>query len=480
MSSSHSPYQGSNNPSRNLKRNKTIPLVGLVTFLAGCTTTPEQSPVPEIELPDEWTATQTESRAPHAWLADFKSPALHAFISEAMEANANLERISAVLTQSMAEARISGADRLPSASAGLSGARQSINSFGPSATGGVIFEDFDLSLNLSWELDLWGRLHDLSSASTARIEANSADLQAARLSLAAQVTKVWFNIIEAKAQLTEAAHTAATYEKNQRTLENRFERGLASGLELRQTRSLAASAQADVARRGRALDAARRNLEVLLGRYPSSELMTDSETLPELPSAIPAGLPADLLQRRPDLIAAERRLAAADKDVEAKRKDLLPRISLTASTGTSSSEFEDLLDGDFSVWSLAANLTQPILQGGRIKGNIERSEAIRHQARAQYRDTALRAFLEVEQALAAEAYLQGEYASLKSATDESNAAESLAWSQYRDGTVDFLNVLDTQRSAANSRARLIASHNALLQNRIDLYLALGGPFEIEK
>jgi NodT family efflux transporter outer membrane factor (OMF) lipoprotein len=446
-------------------------------LLAGCATAPKLSEPPAINTADSWSAEGADMQSPTPWLSTFNEPELEALIEEALQNNAELERVSAALGQSIAEARIAGADLKPSADIGLGGARQKISTFGPNSTGGVIFENYDLALNLSWEIDLWGRLRDLSSAALARIESNRAELQATRLSLAAQVAKAWFNLIEARTLVTEAEQTARAYRENLRTLESRFSRGLSQGLELRQIRSIAASAEADVGTRTRALDSATRSLEVLIGRYPGAELASDPATLPPLPEAIPTGLPADLIQRRPDLIAAERRLAAADRDLRARQKDLLPRISLTGSGGTASQEFKDLLDSDFSVWTLAGNLGQPIFQGGRIRASIDRSASIRDQARATYRNTALRAFLEVENALTAETYLKNEYEALHAAAEEANAAEALAWDRYRNGTGGFLNVLDTQRTAATARSRLISIQNALLQNRVDLYLALGGPFE---
>lgn len=446
----------------------------LICF-AGCATKPPESEPPAIDLPEGWTASARAGGLGQNWLDDLKAPELSALAQEALAHNADLERVSAILGQRIAEARIAGADRMPATIFGLDGARQQISTFGPNATGGVIFENYNLSPSLSWELDLWGRLRDQTSAALARVEVSQAKLQAARLSLIARVAKTWFNLIEARQQVNEAYRTAEVYRQNLQTLESRFQRGLSRGLDLRKTRTLAANAEADLAVRQRSLDAAKRNLEVLLGRYPEAAMQPDS-SLPELPEPIPAGLPADLIQRRPDLIAAERRLAAADKEWAARKKDLLPRISLTASGGTSSQAFDDLLDRDFSVWSLAGNLSQPIFQGGRIVANIDRAASLQDQARAAYRDAALQAFLEVETTLAAEAYLKSEYAHLETAADAADAAETQAWEDYRRGSTDFLNVLDSQRTAATARARLIRAKNLLLQNRIDLYLALGGPF----
>lgn len=443
-------------------------------LLTACASSPDRSAAPAIDLPSAWTSTASDT-APTAWLKDFDSPELEALVAEAMAHNPGLEATAARFAQSIAEARIAGADLMPSAGLGLNGARQQISTFGPSSTGGIIFENYDLSLNLSWEIDLWGRLRDRTSAALARAEGSLAELHAARLSLAAQTTKAWLNLIEAQQQLALAERTAKAYRNNQEALESRFKRGLTEGFDLRRIRTQAASAEADTATRRRALDQATRQLEVVLGRYPAGSLAADT-TLPGLPASVPAGLPADLLKRRPDLIAAERQLAAAERERRAAKKELLPQISLTASGGTSSQMFENLLDGDFSVWSLAGNLTQPIFQGGRILANIDRNASLRDQAAAHYRDTALRAFLEVETTLAAEQFLRREQAKLTLAAEEATATESLAWERYRNGTGDFLSALDAQRTADAARSRQLGVANLLLQNRIDLYLALGGDF----
>ncbi|TVP81446.1 MAG: efflux transporter outer membrane subunit [Puniceicoccaceae bacterium] len=453
-------------------------LLAAVCILSACATSPDRSPDPAIETPETWT-TGTAPTQPTAWLADLQSPELEGFVAEALAQNPGLEATAARFAQSLAEARIAGADRLPSAGLGLNGARQQISTFGPTSTGGVIFENYDLALNLRWELDLWGRLRDRSAAALARVDASQADFAAARLSLAAQTAKAWLNLIEAQEQLALAERNAQAYRDNQAAIESRFQRGLSDGFELRRIRTQAAAAQADISSRQAALDQSIRTLETILGRYPSAALEAGA-TLPGLPAAVPAGLPADLLQRRPDLIAAERQLAATEREQSADRKERLPQISLTASGGTASQSVSNLLNGDFSVWTLAGNLTQPIFQGGRIRANIDRSAALRDQAAANYRDTALRAFFEVETTLAAEQFLRREQAQLKIAADEATAAEALAWERYSQGTGDFLSALDAQRTADNTRSRLLSTDNRLLQNRIDLYLALGGDFLDQK
>ncbi|MEE2988757.1 MAG: efflux transporter outer membrane subunit [Verrucomicrobiota bacterium] len=454
---------------------KCVSLVATTLIFTACATSPDRSEAPAVDLPKAWTS-QSFNTAPTAWLADFNSPQLEALVLEALAKSPSLKATAARFAQSVAEARISGAELKPSAGLGLKSARQKINTFGPNSTGGVIFENYELTLDLRWEIDLWGRLRDQTSAAVARAEGYQADLDAARLSLAAQITKGWLNLIEAQQQLALSEHTAQAYRDNQSALESRFKLGLAEGFDLRRILTQTASAEADTVARERTLDQATRSLEVILGRYPAGALNADI-TLPSLPPTIPAGLPADLIQRRPDLVSAERKLAAADRELRASKKDLLPQISLTASGGTSSQEFENLLDGNFGIWTLLGNITQPIFQGGRIRANIDRNTALRIQAAANYKDKALRAFLEVETTLAAEQFIRREQFKLDIAAKEAIATEALAWDRYRSGIGDFLSALDAKRTADVARSRLLSVSNIFLQNRVNLYLALGGAFD---
>jgi NodT family efflux transporter outer membrane factor (OMF) lipoprotein len=337
--------------------------------------------------------------------------------------------------------------------------------------------DYQLGINLSWELDLWGRLANEHQASRAQVEARAADYEAARLSLAAQVSKAWFNLKEAHSQTQLSLKTTRSYRKNLATLEARYERGLGDSLELRQLRTEVANAEAGLQARRRATQQASRSLELLLGRYPAAAINTDNE-FPQLQTPLPAGIPAELLERRPDLQAAKARVQAAEKTKRAKRKAWLPSLSLTGSSGTASNEFENLLDSDFRVGNILGNLTLPIFQGGRIMANIQRADSLLAQAEAAYHNTALRAFLEVENALSAEHFLRLEAEKLERANKEADAAERLAWQRYQNGTLEFINVLISQRAAAQARSRYLNILNQRLQNRIDCILALGGSFEI--
>ena len=455
-------------------------LLFVLLFLVGCASAPKRIETPISNLPNAWSNTVSPSGAvTNYWLRDFNDPTLEAIVAESLEHNPNLLATAARLKQALAEAKIAGADRIPTIAIGLGGSRQRISNFGPQQTGGIYYNNNNIDLNLSWEIDLWGRLNNYSSAALAKAEASSADFAATRLSLAAQTAKSWFNFIEAAAQEELAQSDVINYKKNLAAMESGYKSGINAGIELREIRTSAAIATANLSSRKRQLDQAARRVEILLGRYPSASL-AKTTALPALPASIPAGLPSELLLRRPDLIAAERRLAATDQTLRAAKKDRLPKLSLTSSAGTASSEFDDLLDGNFRVGAVAGNLMNPIFQGGRIRANIDRRESQKEQSIANYHNTALQAFLEVETALAGENLLRVEAEQLMLATNAAENSLQLARQQYRSGSLSFTNMLQSERNALAMLSRYLLAHRNLLNNRIDLHLALGGSFGNEQ
>ncbi|MDG2123724.1 MAG: TolC family protein, partial [Verrucomicrobiales bacterium] len=330
------------------------------------------------------------------------------------------------------------------------------------------------------EIDLWGRLANQKKAALASLDAASADYQATRLSLAANTTKAALDLIESEQQAALARRTRKSLQTNLEILDRQLELGNVTAntaLEISLSRADVARASSNIAVNERNADASRRRLQTLLGTYPDGSLES-LETFPELKRHIPAGLPSQLLLRRPDLIAAERLVDAALQDLSASRKALLPAIRLTGSAGRSSTEeFADLLNPENLVWSIASSLTQTVFQGGRLAANVSLSKARLNELANTYSETALQAFGEVETALAAERYLVAQEASLTEAETESSLAEELALSQFDKGLVDIITVLESQRRAFDARSSLLSTKNARLQNRIDLYLALGGDFD---
>jgi outer membrane protein, multidrug efflux system len=462
--------------------------LALATTALGCSAVARVEPVSApIEPPPAFAAAgeaaEARSLAPDWWRA-FDDALLDALIAEALEHNHDLAAAAARVEVARAAARVQGADLAPQIGASLSSRRAQQNFIGlpiPGREGSVLSTTSTssaLSFSVSWEADLWGRLRALRSAARADALATEAELAAARLSLAGQVARAYFTSVELGQQLGLAERTL---DSRQRTLERvaaRYQRGLSPSLEVRLARTQLEVVAAAVAGRRQQLDGALRQLEVLLGRYPRAEVER-AETLPVPGPPVPPGLPAELLARRPDLAAAEQRVYAALADLGAARASLLPQLSLTGSTGTASAELADLLDTDLSVWSLAANLLQPLFQGGRLRAGVDLAEAGRDLATAAWAQSVLHAFSEVETGLAAERFLDQRLAASERAAEEAERAARLAEDRYLAGLADYLSVLESQRQAFDSQGQLLAVRRERLAARVDLVLALGGGFEPE-
>jgi NodT family efflux transporter outer membrane factor (OMF) lipoprotein len=458
-------------------------------MLHACGGAPPGREIPDLDIdtPGAWTAAGSDTMAEGpsspptlAWWTAFSDPGLEAVVARALERNHDLAAASARLEEAAALARVAGADLYPQVQAALNASRSKQNFVGfPIPGGGDVLTSYSTSytadLRVSWELDLWGRVRNARSAAGAEAQAAAADWYGARLSLAARAAGAWFALTEARSQVALAERTVSAYEETERQVEDRFRRGVRTSLVLRRARSSRAGAEAQLRARLQALDAAARGLEILLGDYPAGRA-AGADSLPALPGPVPANLPAELVARRPDLVAAERRLAASGARAASAKAALYPRISLTASGGTSSNELKDLLDEDFSVWSLLGNLTAPLFQGGRLRGNLDAARAREDQTLHAFASAALGAYAEVEQALAAETLLRERLVHQTEAAHQAVAARDVAAEQYRSGLIDFIDVLDAQRSALAAESQLLAVKRALLDNRIGLHLALGGDF----
>lgn len=439
------------------------------------------NPANPVDAPASWSSSAPSYAGPvsaDGWLKDISSRELPALAQEALEHNFDLGVAAARMRAARARQVIEGADRFPQLRGIQDSSRRLTvdqNDLRQRAN------DFGLALNLSWEVDLWGRLRDVADAAGREADAASADFIAARLSLAGNTAKAWFNAIETELQVQLANETLTSFRSNLDIIQRAFNAGVDepggdNALDLRLARANVAAAENQVAFSGRNRDAAARALETLLGRYPSN-LVKVAKDLPPIKREVPAGLPSELLLRRPDLLAAELRLAAGGLRLSAAKKAFLPTFALTARGGTSTSDFSELLDPDRLVASLAAGIVQPIAEGGRLRGDVALKEADRDELIQSYAGSTLEAFREVETTLAAERYLASQETALITAATESDAAETLAIDQYGRGLVDIITVLDSQRRAFNSKSSLIAIRNERLQNRVDLYLALGGDFD---
>ena len=446
---------------------RSIPVL-MILLCTGCV---KEAPVKQepITTSENWQAESSVINLdqPQAWLDDLSSPKLNQYVEEALSRNLTLKASLARWQAAQARSDIAGAPLKPRVEAGADVSRQRINR----NTG----NNFSANISASWEADVWSRLANAERAAIDDEEAFAADYQAARLSLAADVTLIWFAIIESSLQEQLARKTAATFKQSLDVIEERYRRGLNSALDVRLSRTDVATAENEITRRQRERDGILRRLDLLLGRYPAAEIKT-ADQLPGLLEKVPVGLPSQLLIRRPDLIAAERRLSAAGERLQEARKNRLPSIRLTGSGGLGSPDLNNLLDWDSLIWSLLAGITQPIFEGGRLDAERTLAKAQHGEAWANYAQVVLVAFREVETALAAEDRFVQQLEQLQLATNEAQEAVDLALARYQAGLTDIITLLQAQRRAFNSESTLLRTRRERLDNRVALYLALGGEF----
>ena len=431
-------------------------------------------------LPDAWAGPSGAEGAvaDRPFWETFGDATLDQLVVEALEHNQDLVASAERLRAAAARSMVARSARSPQIQGRVDGSRQDQTFVGFPLFPGPLESEYDqwsAAIDLSWELDLWGKLAAGVDAAEAEVEAVRADVAAARLSVAAQVAITWFGLREAAEQVALAEATVDTYERSLKVVRDRSELGLAGSLDLKLSQANVAGSRAQLSRVTRARDVVARQLEVLLGRYPEADLRSEGG-FDGLPPAVPAGIPADVLARRPDMVSLERRMASAEAAARQARLDRWPSVALTASGGLTNEDLQGILDGDFSIWSLAGRVTAPLVDGGRREARIDESLATLREVRARFASAALRAFFEVENALAAEVRIAERLRFLEEAARLSEEATALADDQYTRGLVSIELVLEAQRRELQARSAFLETRRELFQNRVDLHVALGGGF----
>jgi NodT family efflux transporter outer membrane factor (OMF) lipoprotein len=444
-------------------------------LVAGCALQSPPAPkdlqaqaMPHTAVPPGWTAgAVTTQPAADRWLATFDDPALTALVSEAIAHNADLQAAAARIEQAGGYLKVASSALRPSI--GIAGLWSGSASSGGDGLNGVF-------LNLQLELDVWGRLRYGEAAAQAQADAVAADYAFARQSLAATVAKAWFVAVEAGLQRALLQEMLATAQQLQKLAEDRQRIGPGNELAVAEARANVsgfrdALRQAELARQN-----ALRAIELLAGRYPSAEVAV-AAGLGTMPAPVPAGLPSQLLERRPDVVAAERRVAIAFNRVGEAKTALLPRISLTAGGSSISSDLFVLQDRNNPAWGFGANLFAPLYQGGALRAQVDVRDAEQKAAVAAFASTGQRAFGEVENALAAEFALADRGAALEQQVRDSERALELAQVQYRVGSIDLRTVQSKQMALYSARSTALRVQTERRAQRINLHLALGGSFD---
>ncbi|WP_456269490.1 efflux transporter outer membrane subunit [Kushneria sp. AK178] len=460
---------------------RTAALAGLGVLMAACTTVqrPEPPPLP-VTLPGAFVAvSDPEAFVADAWWLEFEDPQLNDFVETALDRNPGLAQAIAQARIAEAQSRSERADLFPQLSAGLNSNRQRRPATplpGGEGSGYSITESHNATLDVSWEVDLWGRLSSLSAAGQADFLAASEQLRGMHQSLVADVVSLYLDVVQARAQVDLSESTVKALTEFARQVGNRVNEGIVSPTDITLARANLASARAGLEQRRENLARVTRQLETLMGGYPAGTLITTRE-LPIVPPLPAAGVPAELLARRPDVRRAEWSLLAADYRLSAAERSFLPSLSLTGSTGSTGSEWADLFSSGSFIWTIAGNLVQPIFQGGRLRAQADVAGGQLDEAFYAYVEVALNALSEVETALAVDSLLAQRVDETNQAADAAEEAVRVSFNRYRQGIEPFLNVLESQQRALDNRSAYISARYDRLSNRIALHLALGGGFD---
>lgn len=495
-------------------------IAGLLV-IGGCVikvdTLPEEA---EIKVPEQWQTIEVpttkeperkpkqETRAPekavqNGWLSGFNDQKLSDYVETALKNNPDLWTSAAQLKSAIEQVTVTGSALWPNLRANLRNSRTDVENNASTGsinidpvTGRAIDPVTGLptsqsdsvtteirtvsgTLDISWEADIWGKLSQRKKAAAYSAQAQAELYNAAELSLVANVSRAWFNLVTNKLQLDLAQQRLESFQNTAKLIEENYERGLRSALDVYLSRT-------DVQRQIAALSDSKFNyisslraFKTLLGEYPDIAMEFEAK-LPSLTNKVPAGLPAELLTRRPDVKASQLSYKAQIANAKAANRDRYPTISFTGSIGDSRDEFNKLFDNDNMVMTLVSGITQPLFQAGALKSREEQAYYEAESAYASLVKTTLNAFEEVENSLSRESLLLEQQTAIKEAVKLAEGGLNLALDRYQSGIENYTTVLQSQRSLFDSMQNEINIRNALLQNRIGIHLALGGDFATDE
>jgi outer membrane protein, multidrug efflux system len=457
--------------------------VGFGIFAAGCSFAPQYTR-PALPVTEEYPAdapmpadTKPDARvaAEVAWRDYFADPQMQAMIAQALEHNRDLRVAVLRVLEARAAFQIRRADQFPTLDANAGEFRVRIpDDLSPTGSARIA-SVYDVGVSVAaWELDFWGRVRNLKDAALEQFLSSDAARRAVTLSLIAQVADGYLLLRELDERIVIARETIKTRQESFRIFTRRFEVGTTTRLDVAQVETLLTQAQTLGAQLEQARAAQAHALTLLVGAQPArlSERsnLNDNALLPDLP----VGLPSDLLQQRPDIVAAEHRLKAANANIGAARAAFFPNITLTGFFGGASSELDNLFESGTRAWLFSPQLILPIFDAGRRRANVDLAEVRRDAAVADYERTVQTAFRDVSDALSAQHWLAEQVAIQRRALAAQQERARLAQMRYDRGSATFLEVLDAQRDLLSTEQTLVQLRRALLSSRVALYAALGG------
>ena len=480
-------------------RSKSI-IITVFIFLLGCANNTSITIEDiDIDIPDRWQTTIPDYEPlTGKWWSMFNDPELEQFIDAILENSPNIKTIINNRKIALQNAKINGSGVFPTLNPSLNSSKsqQNLSGFGfgeffsnmngsqDSIGGGssdsevVTFdsESYGLSLNLQWEIDVWGRVLNGRRAAFKEYESLDYELSYLAYSTIVRSTQTYFQAIEASEQLKIAQESYESLVRIRDLVEDRFKRGIKSSLDFRLAETSVSTAKITIEDRKNQLHSLNRNLEIISGDYPAGILISNHE-LPDTIPEISAGIPADIITRRPDINALVLRVEAAGLNLSQAKRNLLPGLTLNGSVGTSAKKLEDILNDDNSVWSLSAGVVSPLFNGGKLKSAVKIQESVVENAKQELIQGLLLAFSEIETILYLEESIKVKLDAIRNAVSQSESAYLLSTERYDKGVTTLESVLNSQRQYNEIRSRYLSLKRQRIENRLSLLLAIGGVYE---
>ncbi|MBU8921637.1 MAG: efflux transporter outer membrane subunit [Bacteroidales bacterium] len=461
-----------------------IALVAFSVLLASCSVPflkagPDHERPETVEVPISYENLATDTTMSYdgtAWWHTFGDPGLDRLVEETIAGNLDIRRATAVVREFSSYVTQSRADRLPSINLSGSYQRQYMPATSiPGMTSERESESYNASAAAAFEIDLWGRLSRAEEAARATLLASRENRRTIMHSMISETVSLYIQLSTSEKRIMLSEENISAAGKSLRIVRSRYERGIASILELKQAERTLAQAESTLPQLHQNLGTARQRLSVLVGRYPSSKThspATDDYRLDLSP--VPPGLPSDLLEKRPDILAAEARLHSAAARVGVAKSNLFPRISLTGSYGYTSEELSDLFTPDNILWNLVAGVTQPLFNSGKLIAAKNVAWAQYEQSAIDYAKTVLQAFAEVESTLLTRDRQIEKREKILIFVNKAREVERIASARYERGISGYLSVLDAMQARYQAEENLLLVDLSILTNRVTLHRALAG------
>jgi NodT family efflux transporter outer membrane factor (OMF) lipoprotein len=449
-----------------------------VFLVSGCTTVGPTYEEPTAKVAEDWHAIETETLEsdppvdPQWWKSAFEDPILDGLVETAIEENLSLRSAALRVLQARQQLAIAVGNRYPQQQQLGGQAQTTITTNGSD-------ELFNLGFNVSWEVDFWGRYKLAAQSAAAQLDASIAGYDGVMVSLIADVAKNYLAIRTYQKRLTVASHNLELQKESVRITTAKFDAGAVSSLDVNQAETLLHSTRAQVVSFELSLQQTKNVLAILLGRPPQdlSDLLGGERPIPSLPAEIAVGMPQELIRRRPDIRASERRLAAQGANIGIAVAELYPHFTIGGSIGTTSIDLSGLSNGDNAGLNLFGFFKWNIFNYGRLKSNIRLQDAVFQQLLVDYRDTVLQAQADVENSIVAYLKSQEQLANQSSAAAAAQRAANISSIQYEDGLVDFNTVITTLRSLQVQQDVVATTRGRVANNLVQVYRSLGGGWE---